>query len=90
MRNAAIAAATCWLVVLPCVALADRVAGERKADLCLLCHGAVEGKPLVPILDGQPTTYFIAQIAAYQTGKRTDLVMNANAAGLSTDDLREP
>jgi len=83
MRNAAIAAATCWLVALPCVALADPVAGEQKTDLCLLCHGAVEGKPFVPILDGQPTTYFIAQISAYKTGKRTDLVMNTNAASLS-------
>jgi cytochrome c553 len=60
-RNAVIAAATCWLVALPCVALADRVAGEEKADLCLLCHGAI-GKNYTPVLDGQPPMYSIAQL----------------------------
>lgn len=89
MRSAAITVTACWLVVLPCVALADRVAGEKKADLCLFCHGAVEGKPFVPILDGQPTTYFIAQIAAYRTGKRMDAVMNTNAAGLGAGDVQD-
>ena len=89
MRNAAIAITTCWLVALPSFALADRVAGEKKAELCLLCHGAVEGKPFVPNLDGQPTTYFIAQITAYKTGKRTDAVMNTNAASLGADDVQD-
>jgi len=89
MRNAAIAAATCWLLALPYVAFADRVAGERKAELCLLCHGATDGKPFVPILDGQPPAYFIAQITAYKTGGRTDAVMNTNAASLSSGDAQD-
>jgi cytochrome c553 len=91
MRNVAIAAATCWLVALPCVALADRVAGEEKADLCLLCHGALanEGKNYIPVLDGQPSAYFITQLTAYQTGKRTDATMNTNAASLSTLDAQD-
>jgi cytochrome c553 len=85
MRNATFAAATCWLVALPFVALADRVAGEEKADLCLLCHGAT-GKNYTPVLDGQPLAYFVAQLTAYKTGKRTDAVMNTNAASLSVVD----
>jgi cytochrome c553 len=91
MRNVAIAAATCWLVALPCVALADRVAGEEKADLCLLCHGALasEGKNYIPVLDGQPPAYFIAQLTAYQTGKRTDATMKTNAASLSAVDAQD-
>ena len=91
MRNVAIAAATCWLVALPCVALADRVAGEEKADLCLLCHGALasEGKGYIPVLDGQPPAYFIAQLTAYQTGKRTDATMKTNAASLSAVDAQD-
>jgi cytochrome c553 len=72
MRNAAIAAATCWLVALPCIALADRVAGERKADLCLLCHGAI-GKNYTPVLDGQPPAYSIAQLTAYKTASELTL-----------------
>ena len=89
MRNTAIAAAaTCCLVALPCVALADRAAGEQKADLCLLCHGAI-GKNYTPVLDGQPPTYSIGQLTAYKTGKRTDAVMNTNAASLSDVDVQD-
>ena len=94
MRNAAIAAATCWLVALPCVAIADRVAGEEKADTCLLCHGgyAREGINYVPVIDGQPPAYFIAQLTAYKTGKRTEIgraAMNTNAENLSAGDMQD-
>ena len=92
MKNAVIAAAGCWLITVTCVAMADPVAGESKADLCLLCHRAGESKYSdAPILDGQPVTYFIAQIAAYKTGKRTDYppVMNTNAASLSASDVQD-
>jgi len=91
MRTAAIAAATCWLVVLPCVALADRVAGEEKADMCRLCHGASarEGRHYTPVLEGQPQAYFIAQITAYTSGKRTDATMKTNAASLSAVDAQD-
>ena len=92
MRNVAIAAATCWLVALPCVAFSDRVAGEEKADLCLLCHGAAlasEGKGYTPVLEGQPPAYFIAQITAYTLGKRTDATMKTNAASLSAVDAQD-
>ena len=91
MRSAAIAAATCWLVASPCVSLADRVAGEEKADLCLSCHGALayEGKNYIPVLDGQPPAYFIAQLTAYKIGKRTDAAMNTNAASLSVVDAQD-
>ena len=89
MRNAAIAAAACWLVAVPCVAFADRAAGQEKADLCLLCHGAPEGKHYTPVLDGQPQVFFIAQLTAYQTRKRTDAVMNTNAASLSAVDAQD-
>src|SRR5580765_6745991 len=91
MRHAAIAAATCWLVALPCVALADRVAGEEKAELCLLCHGESvrEGRHYTPVLEGQPKAYFIAQITAYTSGKRTDATMKTNAASLSAVDAQD-
>jgi len=91
MRNVAFAAATGWLVAVPCVALADRVAGEGKAEVCLLCHGAIvlEGKHYTPVLDGQPAAYLIAQLSAYKTGKRTDATMNTNAASLSAVDAQD-
>jgi cytochrome c553 len=90
-RDAAIAATMCWLVAVPCVAFADRVSGEEKAESCLLCHGAFakEGKHYVPILDGQPPAYLMAQLTAYKTGKRTETAMKTSAAGLSADDLKD-
>ena len=91
MRNAAIAAATSWLFAMSCVVLADPVPGEEKADACLLCHGAYarEGKGYIPVLEGQPSAYLIAQVTAYKTGKRTDVAMNTNAAGLSASDAED-
>ena len=91
MRNAAVAAATCWLVALPCVALADSVAGTEKADLCRLCHGASarEGRHYTPVLEGQPQAYFIAQITAYTSGKRTGATMKTMAGGLSAVDAQD-
>jgi len=91
MRKVTVAAATCWFLAVPCIALADRVAGEGKADLCLLCHGAtaLEGKHYTPVLDGQPAAYFVAQLTAYKTGKRVDATMNTNAASLSADDAQD-
>jgi len=92
MRNVTIAAATCWLVALPCIAVADPAAGEEKADkLCLLCHGASarEGRHYTPVLEGQPQAYFIAQITSYTSGKRTDATMKTNAASLSAVDAQD-
>lgn len=88
MRNALIAAATCWLVALPCIGHADRVAGEKKAALCLNCHAA-KGESFNPVLDDQPPAYFIAQMTAYKTGKRDNYGMNINAASLSAGDIRD-
>ena len=92
MRNVAIAVATCWLFAFSRVVFADPAAGEEKADkLCLLCHGASarEGKHYTPVLENQPQAYFIAQITAYTSGKRTDATMKTNAASLSAVDAQD-
>jgi len=92
MRNVAIAVATCWLFAFSRVVFADPAAGEEKADkLCLLCHGASarEGRHYTPVLEGQPQAYFIAQITAYTSGKRTDAMMKTNAASLSAVDAQD-
>ena len=88
MRHLADAAVACWLVAVPYVVLADRAAGEKKADLCLLCHRAVKGE-FVPLLDGQPKAYLLAQMVAYKTGKRIGGGMVTNVAGLSPSDMQD-
>ena len=92
MKNIAIAATTCWLFAFPCGAFADPAAGEEKADkLCLVCHGASvrEGRHYTPVLEGQPQAFFIAQIRAYTSGKRTGDTMKTMAGGLSAVDAQD-
>src|SRR6266542_1758224 len=74
---------------LPIAGMADAQTPEKKAELCLLCHRAVEGKDNVPILAGQPRQYFINQIDAFKNHRRTDMAMITNAASLSDQDTRD-
>lgn len=67
--------------------LADSKAGEKKAQLCLLCH---KPEPVgAPLLEAQPAKYLVAQIAAFKAGKRTDPAMRSNVANLSTRDMAD-
>jgi cytochrome c553 len=70
-------------------ALADAKAGEKKAQLCLLCHKPANGS--VPVLEGQPAKYLVAATTAYKTGKRTDSArqMQPNVATLSARDIAD-
>jgi cytochrome c553 len=67
--------------------LADSKAGEKKAQLCLLCHKP--GPVGAPLLEAQPAKYLAAQIAAFKAGKRTDPAMRSNVANLSTRDIAD-
>ena len=63
-------------LLLPAESLADAKAGERKAQLCLLCHKAdYASAPMsaMPLLEAQPYTYLYAQIKAYKEKRRTGL-----------------
>ena len=74
--------------VLSFPALADSKAGERKSQLCLLCHKPGPGN--APLLEAQPAKYLVAQIAAIKTGKRTVYDgMRINVANLSTRDTAD-
>ncbi|MDF2462329.1 MAG: cytochrome c4 [Ramlibacter sp.] len=92
MKIAAIIVLGClW----PPLACADAKAGEKKAQLCLLCHKAardVTYEPL-PLLEGQTREYLYNQIKAYKEKRRPDptplLVMQTNTANLSDADMRD-
>lgn len=70
-------------------ALADAKAGEKKAQLCLLCHkpGNVMGP--APLLEAQPSKYLVQATTEYQTGQRPDPLMKGNVAHLSARDIRD-
>lgn len=73
----------------PAPALADTAAGERKAQLCLLCHKVDAAAAHGPALHGQTREYLYNQIRAYKEKRRADPEMQANVAALSDKDMRD-
>jgi cytochrome c553 len=68
-------------------ALADAKAGEKKAQLCLLCHKPANVMGAAPLLEAQPSKYLVRATIEYQTGKRPDPMMKGNVADLSARDI---
>ncbi|MFV8835635.1 cytochrome c [Aquisalimonas sp.] len=72
----------------------DPVRGERLADTCMGCH-AVEGARnaypsyRVPKLGGQFEEYLVIALEAYRDGERDHPTMNAQAHGLSDQEMRD-
>lgn len=64
-------------------------AGEKKAQICLICHKPGNAMAYVPTLEGQTREYIIAQVNAFKGGRRPDSVMQTNVAGLSARDVRD-
>lgn len=73
----------------PGLTYASATAGEKKAQICLLCHKPNNPMAIVPTLDGQTREYLYAQIKAYREKRRHDPVMQANVATLSEKDMRD-
>jgi cytochrome c553 len=69
-------------------ACADARAGEKKAQLCLLCH-RIESSVGAPTLEQQPSKYLVAQTNAFKSGKRVGPEMQANVARLSAKDVQD-
>jgi len=75
-------------VVLSFPALADSRTGEKKAQLCLLCHKP--GPGYAALLEGQPVKYLVAQVVAIKTGTRIVYEgMRVNVANLSSRDIAD-
>jgi cytochrome c553 len=80
------------ILLLAAESFADAKAGERKAQLCLLCHKAANATPImaaVPLLEAQPAKYLYLQTKAYKDKRRLEPVMQANTANLSEQDMRD-
>ena len=69
-------------------ACADARAGEKKAQLCLLCH-RVESNTGAPTLEQQPSTYLVAQTNSFKSGKRVWPAMQSNVTRLSAKDIQD-
>ena len=65
--------------------------GAKKAAACEACHGK-DGNgiaPNYPALAGQYPDYLQQALHAYQSGKRTNAIMNGMAAPLSDQDIQD-
>ena len=72
-------------------AAADAEAGERKAEICVACHGAGGNstKPTVPSLAAQPPLYIYYQLLQFREKRRSDPQMTPFAANLSDRDMQD-
>jgi cytochrome c553 len=70
------------------VASADAAAGEKKAELCVLCHRP-DNSHAAPVLDGLPARYLFRQFELYKSGKRFGPAMQTNLSPFSTQELQD-
>ena len=73
----------------------DAKAGEKKADMCIGCHG-IPGYQAsfpeihkVPMISGQNAKYIASALAAYKKGDRKHPTMNAIAKSMSEQDMAD-
>jgi len=73
----------------------NAAAGEKKAAMCIGCHG-IPGYQAsfpevhkVPMIGGQSAKYIISALGAYQKGDRKHPTMKAIAASLSEQDMAD-
>lgn len=84
----------CALAALPALAQ-DAAAGEKKAAMCIGCHGIPRYQSSfpeiykVPLISGQSAKYIAVSLAAYKKGERKHPTMRAIAASLSEQDMAD-
>jgi cytochrome c553 len=64
---------------------------EKVTQVCSACHGVngVAIAPIYPNLAGQYETYIANALHDYHDGKRKNAIMNAQAASLTNDDIKQ-
>ena len=90
MRNLFIATALS-LSATTTLAAGDPAAGAEKAKVCVACHGSngVSTTPNFPTLAGQHASYLEVSLQGYKDGSRKNAVMQAQAANLSKQDIKD-
>jgi len=59
---------------------------SQLAARCIACH-STSGQGAIPLLEGQPKAYFVAQMQAFRERRRTDMAMIKLADELSERDV---
>ena len=78
------------IVFTPSIGQADASEGEKKAQLCLICHKLNSPSAyVVPTLEGQTREYLYNQMKIYKERRRPDPAMRTNIASLSDQDMRD-
>lgn len=79
------------LVFASVAAAADPQAGERKAAVCIACHGegGNSSNPAVPSLAAQPTQSLSTALYMFRAGRRQDPQMTPMAQPLSNADMND-
>jgi cytochrome c553 len=75
-------------------AAGDPVAGQKKAETCMGCHGVPTYKNVyptydVPKLGGQRAEYIVAALKAYHAKQRAHHTMQGQANNLSEQDMQD-
>jgi len=70
---------------------ADLEAGKTKAAACQSCHGknGISKTPQTPSLAGQRAIYLEYQLKAFQSGKRTNPIMQGMASNLNRQEMKD-
>jgi cytochrome c553 len=68
--------------------------GKIKSETCLGCHGVPSYTNVyptyhVPLLGGQHADYIVAALKGYKSGERNHGTMQAQAAGMSEEDMAD-
>ena len=69
----------------------DPEAGKEKSTICAACHGA-DGNSLNPVwpsIAGQHVKYLTQQLEYFKGGDRNNVLMSAQAVGLSEQDIQD-
>ncbi len=73
----------------------DAAAGEKKAAMCIGCHGIVGYQASfpeihkVPMIAGQGAKYIVSSLTAYKKGERKHPTMRGIAGSLSDTDMAD-
>lgn len=74
----------------PAFAKGDAERGREKSQICQACHGVDGngiGDPQYPLIAGQYEDYLSQSMRAYQTGERSNVIMQGFMATLTTQDI---
>jgi cbb3-type cytochrome c oxidase subunit III len=85
------ALAASFLLLTPAHAEGSAEAGQARSMVCAACHG-VDGNsfnPEWPSLAGQNENYLVKSLQSFKDGSRQNVLMNAQAAALSEQDMQD-